>query len=102
MALFYLEIKPDEETSFRVDKSGFREIQEGEEIISIMVTCAFGEEDVTGDIIVGSSHTKDKVTIRVNGGGISKRNYLVGILATTDAGHKRRTNVLLEVRERRR
>ncbi len=98
MALFYVTKQPSEEKTFRVDKSGFREIQEGEIITSIAVTCTLDGVDVTGDIIVSSSHTDDTADFRVKEGE-DGRNYHIRILATTDAGHIRESDIVLQVRE---
>jgi hypothetical protein len=90
---FYLAKQPAEETTFGIDMSGFREIQEGEKITSHTVTCP------TAGIIVSSLHTDSTVSVRVKG-GTDGLKYTITIRASTDAGHVREVDVVLEVRER--
>lgn len=96
--MFYLSKQPREETTFAVDLAGFREVQQGEKIKTVEVLCTLGGEEAE-DIVVSSSHTDSVVKVRVAGGDDGKK-YLIEILATTDGGHVRETDVLLEVRER--
>lgn len=91
--MFYLSKQPAEETTFGIDMTGFREIQEGEIIVSHTATCP------TAGIIVSSSHTDSTVSVRV-AGGTDGLKYTITIRATTDAGHIREVDVVLEVRER--
>jgi hypothetical protein len=95
---FYLSKQPSEETTFGVDMTGFREIQEGEKITSHTVTCTQSGQAVSG-IIVASSHTDTVARVRVRG-GVNGKDYLLTLLVTTDAGHIREVDVVLQVRER--
>jgi len=91
-ALFYTGKQPAEETTVRVDCSGFREIGRGETISALTVTCS-----PTG-ILKSSSFTDTYIDIRLQG-GTDGAEYQLTALLTTSGGHKREVDLVVKITE---
>lgn len=90
--------QPREETTLGIDFSDAREIQSGETLTSATM-------DVTqaglpyDDILVSHTIAGSRVLFRVRGGENGK-DYKMTILVTTNTGHVREADVVMQVQER--
>jgi len=91
-ALFYTAKQPAEETSVRVDCTGFREITSGETITGITVTCT------PTSIVKSYSFTTTTISIRLQA-GTDGQQYHITALLTTSGGHKREVDLMVRITE---
>ena len=97
MSRFAFEKQPSEETTYAIDVTGFRELQQGETVSS--VNCAITLDGVAAPgILVSCLHSDGVIYTRVQA-GVSPNTYDGQILITTSGGHVREIDFLLVVKE---